>query len=372
MNDLTPQSKNQVEETSSQVEKEQPGATTRLTIIVAQRGGGQYTKISEAIRDAQDNAHIQVRPGLYTEGLVIDRRLKISGEGRRSEIIIECSGTSCVRMETEYAEVHNFTIRCQAELAQEKYHAVDIPNGRLVLTDCDITSDSSACVAIHGSTTNPIIQNCTIHDGKEHGVLVYENAQGLLKDRVLENCDIFGNVLAGVKVKQGGKLRLQECKVHDNSGSGVLICEGGEGTVESCNMFGNTYAGVEIRQGAITEVRHCTIRDGNWVGVLICENSRVEVEGSEISGSAYVGVEIREQPGVDIQDASGVGTTLAAEVEIQEQSDVDIQEVSSTPRIKMGMVEIGIVLQRFMDAFYSLVRIVPRDTQRDTSKRAEK
>lgn len=179
MNDLPPQPEYQAEETSSQVEKKQPETTTYQSLIVSKEEEGQYTTISDAIQNAHPGAHIQVRPGLYREELVIDKWLEISGEGERGEIIIESSGASCVRMETDGAVVHHFTIRCQAGATKEKCYAVDIPRGRLVLTDCDITSDSSACVAVHGPA-NPIIQNCTIHDGREHGVLVYENAQGLL------------------------------------------------------------------------------------------------------------------------------------------------------------------------------------------------
>jgi hypothetical protein len=62
------------------------------------------------------------------------------------------------------------------------YFAVDIPQGQLVLENCDITSNSRSCVAIHGATANPVIRRCQIHDGKECGVFVYKNGTGTVEE----------------------------------------------------------------------------------------------------------------------------------------------------------------------------------------------
>ena len=69
------------------------------------------------------------------------------------------------------------------------------PKGRPLLEDCDITSDSLACVAINAGA-DPIIRRCRIHDGRASGVLVYRQGQGTLED-----CDIFANAFDGVAIR---------------------------------------------------------------------------------------------------------------------------------------------------------------------------
>ena len=51
------------------------------TVIVSKSGGGQYTTISEAIKNAKPGTRIMVRPGFYNEGLAIDKQLEIVGDG---------------------------------------------------------------------------------------------------------------------------------------------------------------------------------------------------------------------------------------------------------------------------------------------------
>ena len=90
-----------------------------------------------------------------------------------------------------------------------KYSTVDIPQGKLILDDCDITSDSLSCIAIHGVAANPTIRNCQIHDGKESGVYVYNKGQG-----TVENCEIFANTYSQIDIKKYCKIQVIQSKVN--------------------------------------------------------------------------------------------------------------------------------------------------------------
>ena len=59
-----------------------------VTIIVGASGNGDYTSIAEAIQNAQPQTEILVRPGLYRERIVIDKPLKIIGEGQVENILL--------------------------------------------------------------------------------------------------------------------------------------------------------------------------------------------------------------------------------------------------------------------------------------------
>jgi F-box protein 11 len=259
------------------------------TLVVSAMGRGDYRTISEAMTAAKDGAKILVKEGVYREGLVINKPVEIIGDGETSEIILEYSDADCILMRTDYAKVKGLTICGQAGLKGKKYYAVDIPQGCLVLEDCDITSDSLSCIGIHGLTAKPRISRCKIHDSKEGGIYIYENGQGIVED-----CDIFANTLSGVEIQEEANPTIRRCKVHDN-GAGILVRQKGQGIVEDCDIFANTLSGVEIQEEANPAIRRCKIHDGKAGGILVWQRGQGIVEDCDIFTNALSGVEIQEE-----------------------------------------------------------------------------
>src|SRR4051794_14428095 len=91
----------------------------------------------------------------------------------------------------------------------------------------------------------PTVSNCSIHDGNEAGLLVYEKGQG-----TIEGCDIYSNGRSGVDVKKGGDPTIRDCKIHNRNAFGVIVRQGGRGTMEGCDIFANRYAAVYLTGGA--------------------------------------------------------------------------------------------------------------------------
>ena len=112
-------------------------------------------------------------------------------------------------MQTEKALVKGLTLRGKAATNNNKDFSVDIPQGKLILDDCDMTYDSLSCIAIHGETANPSIRNCQIHDGKQSGVYVHNKGQG-----TVENCEIFANTYSQIDIKKYCKIQVIQSKVN--------------------------------------------------------------------------------------------------------------------------------------------------------------
>lgn len=211
-------------------------------IVVATRGlSGDCQTISAAIKKAKAGSRILVKPGIYQESLVIDKPLQIIGDGKVAEIVVESRDGNCIRMNTEHALVRGLSLRCRAE---GKYYTVDIPQGQLTLEHCDITSDSLACIGIHGNKTEGIVSHCQIHDGKQGGVYVYDNATGRI-----ENCDIFGNAFSGIEISEGGNPIVQSCIIKRNAYQAVWVYKGGAGTIENCDLRDNAKGAWNIESG---------------------------------------------------------------------------------------------------------------------------
>lgn len=58
------------------------------TVVVAQDGSGSVETIAEAVAMANDGDTILIRPGTYTEALVIDKEVTLTGSGPVGEVVI--------------------------------------------------------------------------------------------------------------------------------------------------------------------------------------------------------------------------------------------------------------------------------------------
>jgi parallel beta-helix repeat protein len=249
------------------------------TLVVSAMGRGNYRTISDAIKAAKDGAKILVKEGVYREGLMIDKPLEIIGDGETSEIILEYSDGSCILMQTDYAKVKGLTICGQAGLKRKEYSAVDIPQGRLILEDCDIISDSFVCISIHGLTAKPRISHCKIHDSKEAGIHIYEKGQGIVED-----CDIFANTYCGIAIKKEANPTIRRCKIQDEQ-FGIMVWQKGQGIVEDCDIFANTYCGVNISKQGNPIIQKCRINRNEYQAIRSHDNGRGTVENCDLTGN---------------------------------------------------------------------------------------
>jgi parallel beta-helix repeat protein len=245
---------------------------------------GDFTTIGEAIKTARPGDRILIRPGLYTEALVIDKPLEILGDGPAADIQVHARDTHVVVFRANISRIANLTLRQTG--GKEPWYGVDIGQGRLELEGCDITSHSSACVAIHGGA-DPRLRRNTIHDGQEAGVYVYDQGLGILEDN-----DITANALTGVQIESGGNPTLRRNTIHDHQHVGVYVLDQGLGIFEDNDIAANADAGVQIESGGNPTLRRNTIRDGQHVGVMTHDQGLGILEDNDITANALSGVQI--------------------------------------------------------------------------------
>lgn len=199
-------------------------------VIVEQHNRGHFKTITKAIQSVTSGTRILVRPGVYKENIVIDKPIEIIGDGKRDDIVIQSRNEDAILFEANNGRIANLTLR---PTGRGVFHGVNIMQGRLHLEDCDISSQSLACVAIH-SGANPTLRRCCIRNGKAAGVFVYEDGQGTLEDN-----EIFANAKAGVEIMEGGNLTLRRNRISLNGDTGIWIDKDGGGTFEDNDLRGN-------------------------------------------------------------------------------------------------------------------------------------
>jgi parallel beta-helix repeat protein len=263
-----------------------PSAKTEPPICVVDlMHRGDYLTITEAIEKASPGDRIVVRPGLYQEGLVMDKPLEIIGDGDPGDVVIEARGKNALLFKSTMGRVANLTLR---QMGSGEWFGVDIAQGRLEMEECDITSQSLSCLAIHGGA-DPRLRRNRIHDSEQYGVYVYENGLGTLEDN-----DIFGNAHAGVAIWEGGNPTLRRNRIHDGKRTGVFVYENGLGTLEDNDIFGNALAGVEIKTGGNPTLRRNRIHNSEQSGVYVWNNGQGILEDNDIFGNVRCGVKIED------------------------------------------------------------------------------
>lgn len=252
------------------------GTMSTLKVSPHVQGLGYFTSISDAIMAAAPGQRITVAPGLYTECLVLDKPIEIAGEGGQGQVIVQSGNGSSIVMATTTATVHGLTLRCTAGQHGVDVCGIDIPQGALVLNECDITSDTSVGVRIC-EAGNPTITGCTIHDCDGPGIMVHDHGQG-----TIENCDIFGNGLSNITIRDSGNATLTNCTIHHSRGCGILFPTAGRGTIERCDIFDNEMSNVAIAWESDPVLKDCSIRGSKEFGVVVHDHGQGTLENCDI------------------------------------------------------------------------------------------
>lgn len=265
-----------------------PPKKSRYTaeLVVDVRGRGDYTRISDALEDAPAGARIVVKPGTYLESLKLTKTVTLEGEGGRDRVIVQSDSAECLFMDTDEAWVLGIGFRCVVRAKNVKCYGIDIPKGRLTLSECSVTSDFYASIAIHNPTAKPYIVDCLIHDGENCGIYTYDNGTGMIED-----CQIYGNTVAGIFIAAGSNLTIRHCALRDGD-VGILLLEKATGVIEDCQIYGNKSEGIEIATDSSLTVRSCNLHN-NQTGVSLKENGIALIEDCQIYGNTHSGIAIK-------------------------------------------------------------------------------
>src|SRR5581483_10651726 len=88
---------------------------------------------------------------------------------------------------------------------------------------------------------------------------------------------------AGVWVKSGGKVTLEDCEILENALSGVIVTQQSDASLVKCKVCGNLYSGVEVGRQSRARVRGGCIQRNESVGVRLWESSTADVEDCDLA-----------------------------------------------------------------------------------------
>ena len=270
------------------------------TLIVSKQTPGDYTTINAALITANFGDKIIIKPGIYKESIKITKKISLLGDGNRDDIVIESINSDCITMETSQADISNLTIRSSTEGNLNFFAGINISRGKIGIENCDISSNSQACIKVSGFG-DPTIRNCKIHDSKESGIFFSEHGSG-----TLDNCDIFNNSGTGITVYNwtapyAAALLLKECKIYKNKKYGMYFNNTHDGAIINfCNIFNNSCIGIEISDSSFPEITNCKIYRNGKDGLFIYKNSKGNMRSCDIFNNSCTGVTVSKNSSLDI------------------------------------------------------------------------
>jgi len=302
--------------TSQKAQPKQTASTQTAKVastnyVVSANGGGNFATISEALRAVAPDSRLLIREGIYNESILLDKPIEIIGDGAVENIIVEGANSSCVSMQTDRATIRGLTLNGIGKQNGKSFFAVDIPQGELILENCDISSDSLSCVAIHGVNANPMIRNCRIHDGADSGFYIFDNARGQI-----EECDVYHNKNVGVAITSGANPAIKKCRIFEGDNGGVVVWQNGAaGVIEDCEILAHRLANVGISEYANPIFRRCKIFGGRDSGVFVHQNGYGTFEDCDIHSNEKAEVAVSQNKnsvfrGCKIHDGANSGVLL--------------------------------------------------------------
>ncbi|MCW3095003.1 MAG: serine/threonine protein kinase, partial [Chthonomonadaceae bacterium] len=253
------------------------GTFTGLHTIVASDGNGDFTTIGEAVRNARPGAEIYIRPGVYTEKVVLDKAIELIADGPVGSVTIKGTDSGCIFVSNTKVKIRGIFVRSTVS------RGIFIAKGGAEISDCDISSLTLPCVEVNeNSTAN--IQHCVLHNAS-HGVNLTSESGAIVTD-----CDIFGCSQEGVAVQpNGGHVLVQNCRVHDNTRSGIWVDGGGRATLCKCDIASSHDTACVDGLGADITIQACKIHDSGHQGIFM-EKSHLTMDHSEVYANGFEGV----------------------------------------------------------------------------------
>lgn len=260
-----------------------PSSADFSRVVDWRNGAGDHTTIADAINAAKPGERILIRKGVYEGGLIIDKPLEIVGDGQLGDVEVYAEDASAIVFTASHGRIANLAVRHTGTSGQV---GIDIRTGRLHLEDCDISSSSSVCVAVHDSA-DPRARHCAIHGAKIAGIHVYDMGRGQY-----DQCDIFANVVAGISVERGAVPTVRRCSLHGNN-RGIFAFDRGAGRVSDCDIHENGLVGIEVKTEGALAIDHCHIHANERGGVYILEHGKGLLANCTITENARSGITVQ-------------------------------------------------------------------------------
>jgi Holliday junction resolvasome RuvABC ATP-dependent DNA helicase subunit len=257
-----------------------------MKIIVGQGAGRQTCRtLADALQAASDGSLITVRPGQYSENLVLTKMVTIAAEDGPGSVRLSAPSGVPVIVLAESAALSGLVI----EALDEESPAVAVEAGQLSVTECELSAASWAAMFVRdrGSVT---MRASRVRNESGAGVVLTSTVESVLDDCVFERLGTSGVVVAG-----HGSARMRACTVREAEGNGICLNGHARIAIEDTTIVGAVKPGLAVEHQADAAVRRLTVSDTKGIGVYLATTGTATLHECAVDASAADGVFIGER-----------------------------------------------------------------------------
>jgi hypothetical protein len=187
------------------------------TLIVDGNDPAAYITPSAALKDAQENDQVFIRPGVYEDKLFISGRPVLMVGAGRDHVTVFCRrGGPFYLQRVPAGLVSGLTFRY---VGSDQHSAMNILDSSVTITQCRAVDGLLSGVVIYGPECRPNFHDNEVCGNRESGIFVFAGAQ----PRVAHNL-CTGNHHFGIAVRDpGSHPELVRNLCRDNMMSGMLL-----------------------------------------------------------------------------------------------------------------------------------------------------
>ncbi len=298
----------------------------RERVLVSAAGDGDCATVAEALAAAAPDALIEVRAGTYPEELVVAAPVTIATEAGRGQVVLGSVSAQGGRLSLDGVTVQGPLAIADGHLVLEGcdlFGGLRLADSSAALMSCTVSggvelerfaqvtidacriSGPTALAARQGADL--AIRHCVV-EGELAGITIEVKGEGTL----VEDTRVSASGAAAVAILAGSPT-LRRCTL--TGGETGLHCSGGAGTIEDTELAGNG-TGAAIVGGADPTLTRCTFHDQTACGILVGEGGKGTLEQCRVEAVAQAGIALYASSAPSIRGCtvtrSGVGVWVQA------------------------------------------------------------
>lgn len=250
-------------------------------------GPGNYSKIQDAIDNANAGDTIYVWNGTYHENVIVNKTLTLIGNGTTKTTIDGGGVGDVMKITANWVNVSGFKIiNSGSQSLPNRDAGIELYAVQNVTISNNTCSNNYIGIFVDSSKSNTIINNTCNSNIANDLYLSYSDSNKLINNNLQSIC------LSGIRLYSSKLNEINNNKCDSKTGSGMVIKESDNNilTNNTCNW--NTLHGIEFMKSVSNKINHNTCNLNTYYGIVLENSSSNSMENNtwlynEFGISAY-------------------------------------------------------------------------------------
>ena len=292
-------------------------------LYVGGSGEGNYSKIQDAINDAEDGYTIIVYNGTYYENIIIDKSINLLGRDRNNTIIDANYRGDVVRIKKDNVKISGFTIR-NSEKNFEKAGIV-IQNADYVIIENNIIENNGDQGIKIFSSNYDTIKNNIISNNVYYGIYMYNSIGNIIVNNSFINDGLVireGSYMYFVHKIENNRVNGKPLYYYVNENNLSIPRDAGQLILVNCSYMridnfsiSNTSIGIEIAYSSFIQLFNNNFSHNNLNGIRLYYSENNKIFTNILSKNGWGGLSLWYSDNNSIFD-NIIGNNLYDDVEI--------------------------------------------------------